>query len=82
MVVTHCCRHIDGTLSKPAAKKTVADAKFKAHCGMIYSAADAKKYHYICPMNHKPLTKIAANVKSGKLPRQSSNIKPFSLCGK
>jgi hypothetical protein len=27
---------------------------------MIYSAADAKKYHYICPMDHKPLTKIVS----------------------
>src|SRR5258708_6877122 len=35
-------------------KKTVTDVKYKAHCGMIYSAADAKKYHYICPMDHKP----------------------------
>ena len=37
-------------------KKTVV--KYKAQCGMIYSAADAKKYHYICPMDHKPMKKI------------------------
>lgn len=47
------------------AKKTATEAKYRAHCGMIYSASDAKKYHYVCPMDHKPLTKIAANAKYG-----------------
>lgn len=28
--------------------------KYKAHCGMVYSAEQAKKYHYVCPMDHKP----------------------------
>ena len=41
-------------------KKSADAVKYKAHCGMIYSAADAKKYHYVCPMDHKPLTKIAS----------------------
>jgi hypothetical protein len=47
---------------KPQTKqtKTASEVKYKAHCGMIYSAADAKKYHYICPMDHKPLTKIVS----------------------
>jgi len=33
---------------------------YKAHCGKMYSAADAKKYHYKCPMDHKPLVKMAS----------------------
>jgi hypothetical protein len=44
----------------PAKAKATSEVKYKAHCGMIYSAADAKKYHYICPMDHKPLIKIAS----------------------
>src|SRR5436190_1588030 len=48
---------------KTDTKKTTKheEVKYKAHCGMIYSAADAKKYHYICPMDHKPLTKITTS---------------------
>ena len=47
---------------KPAkTKKTASEVKYKAQCGMIYSAADAKKYRYVCPMDHKPLVKITAN---------------------
>ena len=49
-------------LVKP--KKPAVEVKYKAQCGMIYSAADAKKNHYICPMDHKPLTKMAGS-KSG-----------------
>jgi len=37
--------------------------KYKAQCGMIYTAAQAKKNHYICPMDHKPLTKIVTKSK-------------------
>lgn len=44
--------------SKTQKSKTVTMVKYKAHCGMFYSVADAKKYHYICPMDHKKLTKI------------------------
>jgi len=40
------------------AVKSGGVVKYKAHCGMIYSAAEAKKNHYICPMDHKPLKKI------------------------
>ncbi len=39
------------------AKKSAA-IRFKAHCGMTYSAEETKKYHYTCPMDHKPLVKI------------------------
>ena len=42
-------------------KKQPAAVKYKARCGMVYSAADAKKYHYICPMDHKPLVKITSS---------------------
>ncbi len=48
--------------TKPA--KATAAVTYKAHCGMVYSAADAKKNHYICPMDHKPLVKMAAADKS------------------
>ncbi len=50
---------IPGALAGP--KKPVPAVKYKAHCGMIYSAADAKKNHYICPMDHKPLVKMTGN---------------------
>ena len=48
------------------AKKAATAVKYRAHCGMIYSAADAKKYHYICPMDHKPLVKITSGARKGK----------------
>ena len=38
-----------------------AAVKYKAHCGMIYTAAQAKRNHYVCPMDHKPLMKMAAS---------------------
>ena len=41
-------------------KKHSGAVTYKAHCGMVYSAAEAKKNHYICPMDHKPLMKMAA----------------------
>lgn len=50
--------------AKRAASKTTV--VYKAHCGMTYSAADAKKYHYICPMDHKPLTKVTVAAKPAK----------------
>ena len=55
------------TTKKPAHTKTAkatAPVTYKAHCGMVYSAAEAKKNHYICPMDHKPLVKMAAADKS------------------
>ena len=45
-----------------AQTKKPAVVTYKAHCGMVYSAADAKKNHYICPMDHKPLMKMTAHV--------------------
>lgn len=61
-----------GTSMKPPsqttakAKKPAAEVKYKAACGMVYSAADAKKYKYVCPMDHKPLVKMSAKVVKGK----------------
>ena len=51
-------------MTKAKAKNATAEVKYKAQCGMIYSAADAKKNHYICPMDHKPLVKMASATKS------------------
>ena len=45
--------------------KSMSAVTYKAHCGMVYSATDAKKYHYICPMDHKPLVKMTSTNKSG-----------------
>jgi hypothetical protein len=45
-------------VAKTSSKQAATEVNYKAHCGMIYSAAEAKKYHYICPMDHKPLVKI------------------------
>ena len=54
------------TTAKAKPKTATTEVKYKAHCGMIYSAADAKKYHYICPMDHKPLVKITSAEKTGQ----------------
>ena len=40
------------------AAKPSAPTQYRAVCGMIYSAADAKKDHYICPMDGKKMTAI------------------------
>ena len=42
---------------KPA-KKQAAKVMYKAQCGMMYTEAEAKKYHFICPMDKKPLKKV------------------------
>jgi hypothetical protein len=47
-------------------KKPAMMTMYKAHCGMMYSAAEAKKNHYICPMDHKSLTKVMVPVKMTK----------------
>jgi hypothetical protein len=53
--------------TKPAkTKKTVSEVKYKAQCGMIYSAADAKKNRYVCPMDHQPLVKVTTKVKTSQ----------------
>ena len=57
-------KHSTKMTSKSKTKKAVKEVKYKAQCGMIYSASDAKKYHYICPMDHKPLKKIMVAKKS------------------
>ena len=59
------------TTAAAKTKKPAAEVKCRAHCGMIYSAADAKKYHYICPMDHKPLVKITTGVQAAPKKRKS-----------
>ena len=54
------------TAAAAKTKKPAAEVKYRSHCGMIYSAAEAKKYHYICPMDHKPLVKITSGTRKGK----------------
>ena len=54
------------TAAKTNSHKVATEVKYKAHCGMIYSAAEAKKNHYICPMDHKPLVKIVVANKTGQ----------------
>lgn len=46
--------------TKTKSKTTTTLVKYKAKCGMVYSAADAKKNHYVCPMDHKPLVKMTS----------------------
>lgn len=60
--------------SKAAAKKPALEVKYKAVCGMIYSAANAKKNHYVCPMDKKPLKKITVPAQKGK-----ASSKPMKL---
>lgn len=47
-------------------KKPAMTVMYKAHCGMMYSAAEAKKNHYVCPMDHKKLTKVMVPAKATK----------------
>jgi hypothetical protein len=55
------------TKPKPhVAKKPAVEVKYKAKCGMIYTAAEAKKNRYICPMDKKPLTKMISKVPNRK----------------
>ena len=42
------------------AAKSPAPTQYRAVCGMIYSAAEAKKDHYICPMDGKKMIAIPA----------------------
>jgi len=46
--------------TKTKSKAATTAVKYKAKCGMVYSAADAKKNHYVCPMDHKPLVKMTS----------------------
>ena len=52
------------TAARAKTKPAASEVKYRAHCGMIYSAVEAKKYHYICPMDHKPLVKITSGGKT------------------
>ena len=58
------------TGAKPAAKKPAA-VMYKAACGMTYTAAQAKKYNYVCPMDKKRLVKVTPKIRKGKAPAKS-----------
>jgi hypothetical protein len=58
------------TTAKAKTTNNTAEVKYKAHCGMIYSAADAKKHRYVCPMDHKPLVKITGAQKTDRKDRK------------
>ena len=58
-------KHSTKQAAKPKTKKPSVEVKYKAECGMVYSAAEAKKNKYICPMDKKPLKKITV-AKKGK----------------
>lgn len=47
------------TPARTTAKKPAAAVKYKAVCGMTYSAAEAKKHNFICPMDKQRLVKVA-----------------------
>ena len=47
------------TPSRAAAKKPAAAVKYKAVCGMTYTAAEAKKHNFVCPMDKQRLVKVA-----------------------
>ncbi len=34
--------------------------QYKAHCGLVYTASFAAAHHYVCPMDHLPLTRMAS----------------------
>ena len=42
--------------TKTAKTPEAAPTQYRAQCGMIYSAAQAKKDHYVCPMDGKKMT--------------------------
>lgn len=44
--------------SRPAAKPSKAPVMYRAQCGMTYTAAEAKKDHYVCPMDGQKMTLI------------------------
>ncbi len=53
-----CCGGMQGMKAAKHTAPKAGEVRYKAQCGMTYSAAEAKKLHYVCPMDHKPLTKI------------------------
>lgn len=52
-------------LKKQAKTLAAGPTQYLAKCGMVYSAADAKKDHYICPMDGKKMTAIKPSAKTG-----------------
>lgn len=67
-----------GVARLPAAKKPMI-VEYKAACGMVYSAADAKKYHYICPMDHSKLVPIAVDANSTSKTGKAANKAPHAV---
>jgi hypothetical protein len=53
---------------KTAATTAPAPMQYRAQCGMVYSAAEAKKDHYICPMDGKQMTAIKPS--AGTVPKK------------
>ena len=53
------------TFAAPAARSAGKAAQspkalmYRAQCGMTYTAAEAEKDHYICPMDHKKMMPMA-----------------------
>ena len=61
------------------AAKTAAPTQYRAVCGMIYSAAEAKKDHYICSMDGKKMTAIPpASKPAARKPKSGRAKKPPS----
>jgi YHS domain-containing protein len=63
-----------GRVIPPLPKKPMI-VEYKAACGMIYSPADAKKYRYVCPIDHSKLVPFA--VAPTKAKRGSPTSVPF-----
>ena len=51
------------------ANKTPAPTQYRAQCGMIYSAAEAKKDHYVCPMDGQKMTAIKSSPHATRRPQ-------------
>ena len=47
-------------------KNPAAPVMYKARCVMTYTAAQAKKYGYVCPMDKQPLVEIVPKANPGK----------------
>ena len=60
-----CCFAPLGAVAAPPAAHSAKSApmQYRAVCGMVYSAAEAKKDHYICPMDGKKMTAIKPSAK-------------------
>jgi hypothetical protein len=62
----------------PAAKVTMYKA---AVCGMYFTAAQAKTYHYACPISHGKMSKVmvAPSVAKMQMAKTSKALKPTSM---